>query len=132
MERPEHIVDWFADRGAMLGVYAYAVMRDGGTSRVVVMSAADIDRVKAVAKGTGRSDSPWVLWPDRMWLKSAIHQLAKWVPTSAEYRREQLRAAVEADTLRDKAPATLPALTSTTDEPVDAELVDEETGEVLA
>ena len=30
-----------------------------------------------------------------MVLKTAVHQLAKWVPTSAEYRREQLRAATE-------------------------------------
>lgn len=27
-----------------------------------------------------------------MWKKSAIHQLQKWVPTSTEYLREQLRA----------------------------------------
>lgn len=126
MERPEHLVDWWGDRGAMLGVYAYAVMTDGGTSRVIVMSAKDIDRVKAVAKGADRADSPWRMWPDRMWLKSAIHQLAKWVPTSAEYRREQLRAAVEADKLRDVAPVPVRHV----DDIADALIVDEETGEV--
>lgn len=99
MDRPNHRIDWFGDRGGMVGVYAYAVMKDGSTSRVVVMSHAEVMKVKAVSKSSG-GDSPWVKWEDRMWLKTAIHQLAKWVPTSAEYRREQLRAAVEADNLR--------------------------------
>lgn len=101
MDKPVHRIDWFgADRGDMVGVYAYAVMKDGSTSRVVVMSKAEVMKVKAVSKTSGRGDSPWKNWEDRMWLKTAIHQLSKWVPTSAEYRREQLRAAVEADNLR--------------------------------
>lgn len=109
MDKPVHRIDWFgADRGDMVGVYAYAVMKDGSTSRVVVMNRDEVMKVKAVSKTSGRSDSPWAMWEDRMWLKTAIHQLAKWVPTSAEYRREQLRAAVEADNLR-TAPAEVHA-----------------------
>ena len=100
MDRPHHEPNWFGDRGQMLGVYAYAVMKDGSTSRVVVMSRDEVMKAKAVSKTATFSDSPWTLWEDRMWLKTAIHQLTKWVPTSAEYRREQLRAAVEADNLR--------------------------------
>ncbi|HEU4672379.1 MAG TPA: recombinase RecT [Candidatus Limnocylindrales bacterium] len=100
MDRPHHEPDWFGDRGEMIGVYAYAVMKDGSTSRVVVMSRAEVEKVKASSRSAGHSDSPWERWPDRMWLKTAIHQLTKWVPTSAEYRREQLRAVVEADNLR--------------------------------
>lgn len=102
MDRPTHRVDWFGEggRGDMIGVYAYAVMKDGATSRVVVMSKAEVLRVKAVSKTASFKDSPWQVWEDRMWLKTAIHQLEKWVPTSSEYRREQLRAAVEADNLR--------------------------------
>lgn len=100
MDRPIHKPNWFGDRGEMLGVYAYAVMKDGSTSRVVVMNRTEVMKVKAVSKSAGFSDSPWKNWEDRMWLKTAIHQLSKWVPTSAEYRREQLRAAVEADNLR--------------------------------
>ena len=95
MDRPEHAPDWFADRGDLIGAYAYAVMKDGATSKVIVYSKAEIDRVKAVSKTAGRSDSPWVLWYDRMTLKTVLHRLSKFVPTSAEYRREQLRAAAE-------------------------------------
>lgn len=122
MDRPHHEPNWFGDRGEMLGVYAYAVMKDGSTSRVVVMSRDEVMRIKAVSKTAGFSDSPWKLWEDRMWLKSAIHQLTKWVPTSAEYRREQLRAAVEADNLRHAEPPSVVAAPA--DEPVDAEIVD--------
>jgi recombination protein RecT len=100
MDRPAHAPEWFSDRGEMIGVYAYAVMKDGATSRVVMMSRAEVMKVKAVSKAAGKPDSPWIRWEDRMWLKTAIHQLQKWVPTSAEYRREQLRAAVEADSMR--------------------------------
>lgn len=122
MDRPHHAPDWFGQRGDMIGVYAYAVMKDGSTSRVVVMSRDEVMRVKAVSKTASFSDSPWKLWEDRMWLKTAIHQLTKWVPTSAEYRREQLRAAVEADNLRHAEPPTVMAAPA--DEPVDAEIVD--------
>ncbi|WP_242890147.1 recombinase RecT [Actinomadura litoris] len=123
MDRPAHHPDWFGERGDMVGVYAYAVMKDGSTSRVVVMSRAEVMRVKAVSKTAGFSDSPWKLWEDRMWLKTAIHQLTKWVPTSAEYRREQLRAAVEADNLRGEVPAP-GVVQPPADEVVDGEVVD--------
>lgn len=129
MERPEHVIDWFGgDRGDMVGVYAYAVMKDGATSRVVVMNKAEVMKVKAVSKTAGRSDSPWEQWEDRMWLKTSIHQLQKWVPTSTEWRREQLRAAVEADNERRPAAAdTHPAAVQPGDpEYIDAEIVEDE------
>ena len=95
MDRPEHAPDWFGDRGDLIGAYAYAVMKDGATSKVIVYSKAEIDQVRAVSKTSERNDSPWVKWYDRMALKTVLHRLANFVPTSAEYRREQLRAAAE-------------------------------------
>lgn len=92
MDVPEHSPDWFGDRGDMIGVYAYAVMKDGSTSRVVMLSKRDVEAVKAVSKTAKSSSSPWSKWPDRMWLKTAVHQLAKWVPTSAEYRETLARS----------------------------------------
>ncbi len=129
MDRPAHRPDWFGDRGEMKGVYAYAVMKDGATSRVVIMSRTEVMKVKAVSKTSSFSDSPWKLWEDRMWLKTAVHQLQKWVPTSAEYRREQLRAAVEADNLRRVASATATVSHAAAPEAefVDAEIVDPDT-----
>lgn len=95
--RPQHVIDWDApDRGDLRLVYAYAVMRDGATSKVVVLNRGDIDRIKGMSQGSSSQYSPWQRWPEAMWMKSAVRQLAKWVPTSAEYMREQHRAAATA------------------------------------
>ncbi|WP_018908777.1 RecT family recombinase [Salinispora arenicola] len=85
-----------AERGALVGVYAYARMKDGAVSRVVELNRDDIDRIKASSQGATSEYSPWQKHEAAMWLKSAVRQLQKWVPTSAEFRREQLRAAAEA------------------------------------
>lgn len=93
-ERPIHEIDWDADdRGALRLAYAFAVMRDGATSKVVVLNKSAVERIKKSSQGSDSSYSPWRTNPEAMWLKSAVRQLAKWVPTSAEYMREQLRAA---------------------------------------
>lgn len=92
-ERPLHEIDWDAeDRGSLRLAYAYAIMKDGATSKVVVLNKAAIAKIRAKS-GTASSDySPWKSDEAAMWLKSAVRQLQKWVPTSAEYIREQLRA----------------------------------------
>lgn len=122
-ERPNHTIDWDADdRGPLRLVYAYAVMKDGETSKVVVMNRQAIDKVRAVSQGSDSAYSPWVKWPEAMWLKSAVHQLAKWVPTSSEYIREQIRA------VRDVAAETPRPHTDVPHEPIDvtyAEVIDE-------
>jgi recombination protein RecT len=139
-ERPQHIIDWDApDRGTLRLVYAYAIMKDHATSKVVVLNRAAIDLIKMSAVGAKSEYSPWVTNEPSMWLKSAARQLAKWVPTSSEYRREQLRAAQEV-AAEHHAPRIEPLqpgqgehvdpLTGEiysdqpTDEPVDAEIVD--------
>lgn len=95
-ERPIHKIDWDADdRGKLRLVYAYAVMKDGATSKVVVLNRAKIAKIRAKAQGSRSDYSPWNTDEEAMWLKSAIRQLKKWVPTSAEYMREQMRAAQE-------------------------------------
>lgn len=98
-ERPVHDVDWFGgDRGELVGVYAYAVMKDGATSKVVILNRQQVMAAKALsesAKGKNAEYSPWNTNEEAMWLKTAARRLAKWVPTSAEYMREQLRAQAE-------------------------------------
>lgn len=85
-EVPRHVIDWDADdRGQLRLVYAYARMRDGATSKVVVLTKHDIARIKESSQGANSDYSPWVKHPAAMWLKSAVRQLAKWVPTSSEY-----------------------------------------------
>jgi len=100
-DRPRHVIDWDQeDRGQRRLVYAYAIMKDGSTSKVVVLNRKQIQAHMKESRGSEKPSSPWQKWTDAMWLKTSIHQLEKWVPSSAEYRREQLRAAVEADNLR--------------------------------
>lgn len=148
MERPYHEVDWFAeDRGELRGVYAYAVMRDGATSKVVVLNRADIERIKSFAQGTDSKFSPWNTSTEAMWLKSAAHQLQKWVPTSAEYLTSQARAAGTAAGAamaeRERAAIASPPLRAEVElgaNPnhngdqgvIDAEVVDTTTGEITS
>lgn len=121
-EVPLHEIDWDAeDRGELRLVYAYARMKDGATSRVVVMNRQAIERVKRSSQGADSEYSPWKQHPEAMWLKSAVRQLAKWVPTSAEYIREQLRA------VRDVA-AEAPGTTSTPAAPFAPQVDDIEPG----
>lgn len=129
MKVPYHRYDPFAsedERGPLRGVYAYAEFPGGATSQVVVMGRSEVMKHRAVAKSKVFWDGPW---EQSMWKKTSIHELEKWVPTSSEFRREQLRAAVEADNLRHRAPTTppgeVPAHDAETGEVVEAELVDE-------
>jgi recombination protein RecT len=94
-----------ADRGEMVGVYAYARLTTGGVSRVVLLSKADV----LAARDSGDNDdprySPWhrldggkdhpEFTGRSMWLKTAVKRLEPWVPTSAEYRNAEARAAAQ-------------------------------------
>jgi recombination protein RecT len=95
-EYPDHEIDWDAsDRGPLRLCYAYARMKGGATSKVVVLNAGDVDRIRAKS-GTAKSDySPWKTDEPAMWLKSAARQLRKWVPTSAEIIRDPVRVSAE-------------------------------------
>lgn len=126
-ERPTHTIDWdSADRGPLRLAYAFAIMEGGATSKVVVMTKSDIDRIKQSAGGLDKKTSPWNTDPAAMWLKSAVRQLAKWVPTSAEYRREMLRAVRDVN-LGAPDPSTLHVIQEDTGEGVDPL-----TGEIVA
>ena len=96
MDRPLHTIDWFGpDRGPLIGAYAYAVMKDRATSRVIVMSSAQIAEHRKVSRGSDSKNSPWTLWPEAMFLKTVVRELEKWVPSSNEFRMEQARAMAE-------------------------------------
>ena len=129
-DKPEHKVDWFAqDRGEVIGAYAYAIMKDGATSRVIVVGPREIARAKKASATAESKYSPWSTDYAAMVRKTAVHELAKWVPTSAEYRREQLRAVaeVQAEQAAPAHVAPVPAgVDAETGEIVDAELVDPE------
>lgn len=85
-----------AERGSLVGTYAYARMASGDISQVVQLNLDDIAKIKAVNPASGGQYSPWTNWEAEMWMKSSARRLRKWVPTSTEYRRELARAAAEA------------------------------------
>ncbi|TDB86458.1 recombinase RecT [Actinomadura sp. KC216] len=120
------------ERGEMVGVYAYARLTTGAWSRVVLLDRNDVMAAKASNEGSDGEYSPWQrldagpehpeLRGRSMWWKTAAKRLEPWVPTSAEYRREMLRASAKAADLRRSSLPPPPA-----DEVQDAELVDEPT-----
>ena len=140
--RPEHVVDWFGERGRLLGAYAYAIMRDGSTSKVVVIGPEEAKRARAKSASAGSDYSPWNTDTAAMWAKTAARRLENWVPTSAEYRRQQLRDAQAVLEERNRSAGLAEQLDAEPipaavldaahdDDAEDAELVDPVTGEVL-
>lgn len=77
-----------AERGQRVGAFAYARLRDGGTTRTVEMSAEDILRHRDANPFGKDKNSPWEKWPESMWLKCPTRELEKWAPSSIEYRQQ--------------------------------------------
>ncbi len=125
MDRPDHEVDWFGDRGDLIGVYAYALFKDGAVSRVVVMGETEIAPIRAMSKNRPL----WEKHPEASWLKTAVHQLRKWVPTSAEYRSEVLRAEASAGVAAEHM-GLPPGSSAYDDDVIDGEVVEDETPDV--
>lgn len=132
MDKPLHQVDWFGDRGEIVGAYAYADLVGGNTSRVVVINKAYLEKVKAQSKGSTNASSPWVKWEEPMTLKTVIHRLEPFVPTSSEYREAMTgRAPIVAEQPTAATPPAPPAradLPLVDDRPADEAVID---GEVV-
>jgi recombination protein RecT len=124
---PLHEIDWDSDdRGPLRLVYAFARMRDGATSKVVVLNRAAIENLKKTSQGSDSQYSPWNTNEPAMWLKSAVRQLAKWVPTSSEYVKERIGQPVGQASTADRglgAPALPSEVDRSADEIIDAEIV---------
>lgn len=69
------------ERGPLTHVYAAALLRDGGRP-FVVLTKAEVDALRARSKSSG--NGPWTTDYVAMARKSAVRQLAKWLPLSAE------------------------------------------------
>jgi recombination protein RecT len=84
---PNHKPDWFGDRGPMIGVYAVAKMKDGGTV-VEIMNQEQIGKVRNVSRsGSDEKGNPkgiWKQWPEEMARKSVLRRIAKYLPSSAD------------------------------------------------
>jgi len=94
-----------AERGEVIGTYAYAMLPGGFPSQAVLLSFEDLMELKAASDSATSKWSPWNKWPLRMYLKSALRRLEPYVPVSAGYRTASVQAqAFVAAT----APAVLP------------------------
>ncbi len=125
MDRPVHRFDRFAgegERGPLKGVFAYATMVGGGISRVVEMGQAEVYKHRDMNPSAKRPDSPWNKWEDSMWLKCAVHELEKWVPSSSEYRRS---AAIGMQVA--PPPASRPPVRAAAGDVMDGEVIDHPT-----
>lgn len=132
-ERPVHEINWDAeDRGNLRLVYAYALMKGGATSKVVVLNKKHIAEARAMSDSADKGWSPWQSNEEAMWMKTAAHRLTKWVPTSAEYLKEQLRAKAEVaaeqrspQLVAAPMPGPQPTTAPSGEEVVEAEFVDD-------
>lgn len=115
-------------------VFAYAKLK-GGEMVVEVMNKAEVERVKAASKTGNSSYGPWAQWYDRMAVKSALHRLARRLPSSSETAQliEVSERDIDArfDSSRDVTPAKeekpqslLDALGDSEEKPVEQELPD--------
>ena len=68
-------------RGDMIGVFAYAKMKDGEI-QFEVMNMDDIQKVRSASKNSDRG--PWVDWFEGMAKKACMHRLCRRLPNSAE------------------------------------------------
>ena len=86
-DAPNHKPDWFGNRGKMIGVYAIAKMKDGGTV-VEIMNQEQLDKVRSVSRaGNDKDGNPmgiWKKWPDEMAKKSVLRRISKYLPSSAD------------------------------------------------
>lgn len=74
-------------RGPLCNAWAMVELKGGG-SPFVVLSRADVDARRKASRGSDSQFSPWTTSPDAMWAKSAIRQLAKFVPLTPEIQEE--------------------------------------------
>lgn len=85
---PRHVMPIDRDLSVnnLVGAYAYAILDNGQCSKIVVMGRTEIMKHREAAATHMVWDGPF---GHSMWIKTPCHELEKWVPVSAEYRRAQ-------------------------------------------
>jgi recombination protein RecT len=124
--------DWSLtdERGAAVGWYAAAKLKDGG-SAFVVMSRSDVEKIRE--RSRAKNNGPWKTDYEAMAKKTCIRQLAKFLPLSVEFAQAVAQdGAVRTDITPDAvdAPAVIEA--EAIDSPTADDLdIDPDTGEVI-
>jgi recombination protein RecT len=81
---PKHDADWFGDRGAVIGGYAYV---DFGNRYSLVCRMPETEFLHHKAKAQAKN--VWDEWPEAMRLKTLVHQLRRWVAWSPELKDQR-------------------------------------------
>lgn len=96
------------DPGKIIGAYAFAKLSNGEIEVRYLTEKFILERHRAQAQAWKnkkleyqQATSPWTLHPEAMYQKSAIHELAKWIPRSQKF--QQAVQAELAPTMRSKA-----------------------------
>jgi recombination protein RecT len=79
------------DPGPLKACYAVAKLRSGEIA-FVTLTKRDVMRHKESSQGSDSSFSPWKNHEAAMWKKTAIHELAKWLPKSTEAMENAIRS----------------------------------------
>lgn len=92
------------ERGKPIGAYASAMLANGETP-FIVMSYDEIDRIRRRSRASDKG--PWVSDWDAMARKTAIRQLARWLPMSPDLREFGVAVGLEGS-VRTQVTATRP------------------------
>lgn len=84
------------DRGEMGLAYAIAKHRTKGDVELEVMTAAEIEKVRATSRAA--DSGPWVDWPERMWEKTVGRRLFKQLPLDPK-DKERIESVLRAEEL---------------------------------
>jgi recombination protein RecT len=82
----EHIPCTDIDRGELVFAWAMAQLDNGGEP-FVVLTPGDIKRRMSASQSADKEYSPWKSNTEAMWRKSAVRELAKWIPQSPRLER---------------------------------------------
>ncbi len=72
--------------GKLRAAYAIARFKGGGEVWEVILPR-DVAKAKAASKSSSRGDSPWKLYEEQMWRKTAVRRLEPFLPLDTNARR---------------------------------------------
>jgi len=119
----EHSPNIFGlDVGPMIGAYAIAVSKNGGTY-LEVMNAGEIEKIRSISRS--KDSGPWKDWTAEMWKKTVLRRLSKMLPMSTDILEMIQR---DDDTYEVERPEPLPPQ-STAPKKLMAAITEQPTGE---
>jgi recombination protein RecT len=98
------------DRGAFKAVYCIAKNLMAGEKVFIVLSKADVDKVRASSKAGSSEYSPWSKWYEEMAKKTAVKRICKMLPLSVE----EQRAISQDETVKNRIDPDMPSVPDAT------------------